>query len=131
MEFLNTDISGSYKEENLYRAAVIRVRQCTVVIVMKVYAVQCNESTAMTDKGMLVLQDSAHSQEDVPGSYTETSSHDAHQAINIKVEEVSDVEEEEDPVPISFPGIKTEHAVSSFFSFPADSRTSAAACLVY
>jgi hypothetical protein len=96
--------------------------QCTVVIVMKVYAVQCNESTAMTYKGMLVLQDSAHSQEDVTGSCTETcpaSSHDAHQAINIKVEEVSDVEEEEDPV------IKVEHAVSSFFSFPADSRTSA------
>jgi hypothetical protein len=35
----------SYKDEILYRAAVIRVMQCTVVIVMKVYAVPCNEST--------------------------------------------------------------------------------------
>jgi hypothetical protein len=34
-------------------------------------------------------------------------------------------------VPISFPGIKAEHAVSSFFSFPADSWASAAACRVY
>jgi hypothetical protein len=30
---------GNFKEENLYRAAVIRVMQCTVVIVMKVYMV--------------------------------------------------------------------------------------------
>jgi hypothetical protein len=77
----------------------------------------------MTDKGMLVLQDSAHSQEDVPGSCTETSptsSYDGNHAINIKVEEVSDVEEEDNP------GIKVEHAVSSFFSFPADSQISAA-----
>jgi hypothetical protein len=83
---------------------------------------------------MLVLQDCAHSQEDVPGSCTETystSSHDANQAINIKVEDVSDVEEEENPVPISFPGIKAEHAVSCFFSFPGDSWASAAASLVY
>jgi hypothetical protein len=88
----------------------------------------------MTDKVMWVLQDCAHSQEDIPGSYAETCpacSNDAHQAISIKVEEVSVVEENENAVPITFPGIKAEHAVSSFFSFPADSWTSAAACLVY
>jgi hypothetical protein len=88
----------------------------------------------MTDKGLLVLQDCAHSQEDGPGLYTETcppSSHDAFHAINLKVEELSDVEEVEDPLPISFPGIKAEHAVSSLFSFPSDSRASAAAYLVY
>jgi hypothetical protein len=85
----------------------------------------------MTDKGMLVLQDSAHSQEDVPGSYAETCpacSNDAFRTISIKFEEVSDVEEEEDPVPISFPGIKAEHEVSCFISLPADSRTSVALC---
>jgi hypothetical protein len=80
----------------------------------------------MTDKGMLVLQDSAHSQVDVSGSCTETSptsSHDAFQTINIKVEEVSDVEEEEeDPLSISFPGVEAEHEVSCFFSFLTDSR---------
>jgi hypothetical protein len=36
---------------------------------------------------------------------------DASQAINVKVEEVSDAEEEEGPVPISFPKIKTEPEV--------------------
>jgi hypothetical protein len=41
-----------------------------------------------------------------------TSSHDANKFINTKSEEVSDVEEEEDPVPISFPQIKGEHEVS-------------------
>jgi hypothetical protein len=45
MEFLTNKISGSYKEENLYRAVVIRVMQFTVVIVMKVHVVPCNEST--------------------------------------------------------------------------------------
>ncbi|PNF36704.1 hypothetical protein B7P43_G13310 [Cryptotermes secundus] len=57
-------------------------------------------------------EDCAYSEEDVPGSCTETcpaSSHDAFQAISIK-DEVSDVkEEEEDPVPISFPGIEAKH----------------------
>jgi hypothetical protein len=88
----------------------------------------------MTDKGLLVLQDCSHSQEDVPGTCTETcpaSSHDAFHAVNIKVEVVSDVEEEENPVPISFPGIKAEQAVSSLFSFPAGSWASAATCRVY
>jgi hypothetical protein len=69
----------------------------------------------MTDKGMLILQDCTHSQEDVLGSYIDThpaSSHDEIRTINIKVEEISDVELEEDPLPISFPGIETEHAVS-------------------
>jgi hypothetical protein len=87
----------------------------------------------MTNKGLLVLQDCAHSQENVPGSCTETcsTSPDAFQTINIKVEEVSDVEEMEDPLPISFPGIQAEHAVSSIFSFPANSWASAATCCVY
>jgi hypothetical protein len=35
------------------------------------------------------------------------------QAMNVKAEEVSDVEVEEDPVPITFPEIKAEPEVSS------------------
>jgi hypothetical protein len=88
----------------------------------------------MTDKDMFVLQDCAQSQEDVPGSCIETwpaSSHDAFQAINLKVEELSDVEEVEDPLPMSFPAVKAEHAVSCLFSFPSDSWASAASCFVY
>jgi hypothetical protein len=49
----------------------------------------------------------------VQGSCSETcppSSHDANQVMNIKVEQVSGVEEEEDP--LTFPRIKTEHEVS-------------------
>jgi hypothetical protein len=70
----------------------------------------------MTDKGMLVLQNCVNFKEDVAGLCSETcatSSHDAIQAINnIKDEEVSDIEEEEDPVPISFPAMKPEAEVS-------------------
>ncbi|XP_023704688.1 uncharacterized protein LOC111862998 isoform X4 [Cryptotermes secundus] len=58
-------------------------------------------------------EDCAHPQEDVPGSCTDTcptTSHDAFQAISIKVQEASDVEEEGNPVAISFPVMKAEHA---------------------
>jgi hypothetical protein len=40
------------------------------------------------------------------------SSHDAYEAVSIKAEESSDVEEEEYPVPITFPRIKAEPEVS-------------------
>jgi hypothetical protein len=45
-----------------------------------------------------------------PGSDSETC-HDGNQVIDIKVE-VTDVQEEEDPVLITFPLMKTEHEVS-------------------
>jgi hypothetical protein len=68
----------------------------------------------MTDKGMYILQDCTHSEKD-PSLCIETHpafSRDGIHTINIKVEEISDVELEEDPLPISFPGIEAEHAVS-------------------
>jgi hypothetical protein len=40
------------------------------------------------------------------------SSHDTNQAISIKVEVLSDVEEEEDPLATIFPEIKAEPEVS-------------------
>jgi hypothetical protein len=43
---------------------------------------------------------------------TYTSSHDANQVMNAKAEAVSDVEVEEDPVPITFPKMKAEPEVS-------------------
>jgi hypothetical protein len=64
---------------------------------------------------MMVLQDSLDSQKDVSGSHSETcapSSHDGVQAVNIKVEEASDVEDEEDPVPMKFMEVKLEDEVS-------------------
>jgi hypothetical protein len=64
----------------------------------------------VTDKCMVVLQ------KHVPGPCSETypaSSNDAYQAMNIKVEEVSVLQEDdEDPLPISFPAVKADYEVS-------------------
>jgi hypothetical protein len=48
------------------------------------------------------------------GLYGETcpTSRDADQATGTKVEQVSDVEEERDPIQITFPGIKAQLEVS-------------------
>jgi hypothetical protein len=65
---------------------------------------------------MVVLQDCMDLEKCVPGPYSETyptSSHVANQPMNIKVDEVSDIEvEEKHPVPTSFIGMKDEHEVS-------------------
>jgi hypothetical protein len=63
---------------------------------------------------MLALQNHMDLEEGVPGPYEETylTACDANQAMNIKEEEVSDVEVEEGPVPITFPKIKAEPEVS-------------------
>jgi hypothetical protein len=52
-----------------------------------------------------------------PGSYNETcltSSHDGSQILSLNVEEVTDVQEEDDPLLISHPVIKAEHEVRCF-----------------
>jgi hypothetical protein len=68
---------------------------------------------------MVVLQNCMDLQKHVPGPCNETypaSSCDANQAMNIKVEEVSDVEvAEKHSVPMAFVGIKAEHEVSCMF----------------
>jgi hypothetical protein len=96
--------------------------------------------TAVIDKDMMVLQNHTNPKMKVqdPCVETDPTSRDASQAINIKVEEasdaeeeevgpvpdesqalsikvekVSDAEEEEDPVPITFPKIKIEPEVRS------------------
>jgi hypothetical protein len=53
--------------------------------------------------------------QDMQGSCSETfpASFDANQITSIKVEDVSDTEAEEDPMPLKYSGIKTEHVVSS------------------
>jgi hypothetical protein len=71
----------------------------------------------MIDKDMMVLQIYTNLEEFVPGPCGETypTSDDANQTMNIKAEEVSDAEEEEGPVPITFPKIKAEPEVSCMF----------------
>jgi hypothetical protein len=82
---------------------------------MKACPVLCIIVITMTDNGMMVLQNCLDSQKDEPGSHSEACpswSHDGAQAVNIKVEEFSDVEDRKDPVPMSVVGIKAEHEVS-------------------
>jgi hypothetical protein len=50
-----------------------------------------------------------------PYSEKYPASHDADQAMKMEVKEGSDVEVEDDPVPISFPKIKAEPEVSCTF----------------
>jgi hypothetical protein len=97
----------SCKEENMHKRSAISLMQLKVVA-MKVYLVSCNETaTVMIDKGTTVLQNCLDFLKVEPGSCSEscpTSSHDGNQISDIKVEE--------DPVSVTFPGIKPEHEVS-------------------
>jgi hypothetical protein len=71
----------------------------------KVYHISCTERTQL----WWFLQ------RDVPGSYGETypsSSHDSKQVLSIKVEEGLDIDEEENPVPVTFPGVQPQYEVS-------------------
>jgi hypothetical protein len=68
----------------------------------------------MIDNGGVVLQNCISLLEIVPGSCSETclTSHDDNQIIDIKVENVADAQEEEDPLLITSQVIKTENEVS-------------------
>jgi hypothetical protein len=68
---------------------------------------------AMIDKGVMVLQNHTNAAMELrdPCGEMNPTSGDASQAINIKVEKVSDAEEEVGPVPITFPEIKSEPEV--------------------
>jgi hypothetical protein len=68
----------------------------------------------MSDKGVVILQNYTDVKKVEPDLCGETypASDYASQVMNIKVEKVSDPEEEEDPVPITFPKIKPEPEVS-------------------
>lgn len=68
-------------------------------------------SINITDKAMVVLQNFMDSLKVVPGPCNQTC-HDENQVINIKAEEVTDFQEEEDSFITTFPEIKVEHEVS-------------------
>jgi hypothetical protein len=63
---------------------------------------------------MLVLQDSTVVKKEELSPFGETfpTSDDAEEVKNVKTEVVSDIDEEEDPVPITFMKIKVEPEVS-------------------
>jgi hypothetical protein len=73
----------------------------------------------MINKDMMVLQNYTDLGNAVPGPCggTYTASHDATQAMNIKSEEVSDEDEKEDAVQMSFPKITVESEVSCMFLY--------------
>jgi hypothetical protein len=65
--------------------------------------------------GAVILQDNMDLLDVTPGSCSEandTSSHAGNEIVTIKVEDVPDIQEEEDPLLITFPVVKEEHEVS-------------------
>jgi hypothetical protein len=68
-----------------------------------------------------------------PDSYSEayvSSSHDGSEVINIKVE-VSDTEEDDDPMPATFSGIKAEQEASYLSVCPYLSQRSRIFCCLH
>jgi hypothetical protein len=68
---------------------------------------------------MMVLQNSTNSENVLVGPYGEIypASHDANQTMNIKAEEVSDAQDEVDPLRIAIQEIKAEPKVSCMFLY--------------
>jgi hypothetical protein len=68
----------------------------------------------MIDKGVVLLQNCMDLQKDMQCFCRETcpTSRDANQIICTKLEDVSDIEEERDPVLLRYSGIKADRAVS-------------------
>jgi hypothetical protein len=68
----------------------------------------------------MVLQNSTSSENVLVGPYGEMypASHDASQAMNTKTEEVSDAQEDADPVQITVQEMKAEPEVSLCFCMP-------------
>jgi hypothetical protein len=68
----------------------------------------------MIDTTLVVLQDLIDSDklQGLCSEMSPASSQDAYEATRVKAEVLSDAEEEEHPVPLTFAGIKTEPEVS-------------------
>jgi hypothetical protein len=69
----------------------------------------------MIGNGVMVLQTCTDLQKGLPGSCSETcltSFHDGNEVMSIKVEAVT---VDEDPLLLTFPGVKAEHEVSCIF----------------
>jgi hypothetical protein len=69
----------------------------------------------------MALQNCMDLKKDIPSVCSETcpaSSHEGSGGIGIKTEAVSDVEEQDDPVPVSLPGMKAKREVSWMICVP-------------
>jgi hypothetical protein len=113
-------------KEYVCEVTAVSLMQCKEVIQMKVCCISCNVRAQPRLIRLMVLQNCMDLQKHVPGPHSEEypSSRDVNHAVNIKVEEVSDVEvEEEHPMPMTFIGIKAEHEVSYMFVCPLFGRS--------
>jgi hypothetical protein len=68
----------------------------------------------MIDEDFMFLQNCVDFLKVAPGSHSDTCvpSHDGYQLHDIKVEYLADLQQEEDPLLITSPVIKSEHEVS-------------------
>jgi hypothetical protein len=68
----------------------------------------------MIDEDLVFLQNCMDILKVAPGSHSDTyvSSHDRYQSNNVKVEYIADIQQEEDPLLMTHPVIKSEHKVS-------------------
>jgi hypothetical protein len=68
----------------------------------------------MIDEGVVLLQNCMGLEKDMLGSCSETcpTFHDGNQVSRVKAECVSDIKEEEVPVPETFQAVSAEHEVS-------------------
>jgi hypothetical protein len=95
---------------------------------MKVYSIPCHEKILKT---VVVLQNCINLPNDAPGSHSETCCAGV-EFINVKVEEMTDIEDDESPVSISSPAIKGEHEVScvcAYFVIHTSQISSIICCL--
>jgi hypothetical protein len=70
-------------------------------------------------KDVMPLQNCTNSEKVLVGPCGEIypASHDGNQAVNVKAEEVSDADEEADPLHIAVQGVKAEPEVSCMFLY--------------
>jgi hypothetical protein len=81
----------------------------------------------MIDSSIMVLQNCKDFLKGEPDSSSETciTTHDGNQVIDVKVEEVSDTQEVEDPLLTTLPEIKSEREVSFVYVCPNET------CAIY
>jgi hypothetical protein len=80
---------------------------------MKVCCILCYEKILRI---IVILQNCISLPNDAPGSHSETR-HAGVEFISVKVEEMTDTEEEESPASVTSPAIKAEHDVSCVFVY--------------
>lgn len=87
---------------------------CVTLTHHKVGAYSCGERVLSCDKAVVLLQNSMDFMKHEPDLYSESCPAvcDESQAMNVKVEDLVDVEEQEDRVPVGVASVNIEREVS-------------------